>query len=164
MPHAIAISTACDEAMSPTAARVYRITDAPAVIPVATDGNTREDNADDGSDHPSSGKPWDGNNPNNPLPRANSRISSSPPHNAGMAPATMAITWNKPRRCGLRVSTAAHPSGSPMTSAIARLITIRGKVIPTRSATWDATERPLITDVPKSPCNRSSIQSAYCAG
>ena len=116
-----------------------------------------------GDDQPSSGKPCAGSNPNRPEPRENSSISSRPPHNAGMAPATIAMPWYRPRNRWLRASTAAQPSGSPIASAIRRLSTISGKVTDMRVTTCPATDLPPTADTPRLPCSSPSIQSPYCA-
>ncbi len=137
--------------------------DAPAVMPVVSAGISRQDRAFPGVAQPVSGKPCAGSNPNSPVPRENSRISSRPPHNAGTAPPTIAMPWNRPRSRGLRVRTAAQPSGRPIASAISRLSTIRGNVTAARMAICRATGRPPTVDTPRSPCSRPAIQSPYCA-
>ena len=132
-------------------------------MPVVSAGSSRQDRAFPGVAQPVSGKPCAGSNPNSPVPRENSRISSRPPHNAGTAPPTIAMPWNRPRSRGLRVRTAAQPSGRPIASAISRLSTIRGNVTAARMAICRATGRPPTADTPRSPCSMPAIQSPYCA-
>ena len=113
---------------------------------------------------PSSGKPCAGSSPSSPEPRENSRISSRPPHNAGTAPPTIAIPWNRPRSCGLRVRTAAQPSGNPIASAISRLSTISGNV--TRGAHARPAARPTCRRLRTRRDRHAAgpvIQSPYCA-
>ena len=132
-------------------------------MPVAKAGKTSAAIALSGAAHPASGNPCEGSNPISPMPFENSRINSKPPHSAGIAPATIAAAWNTPRSRTLRVNTAAHPSGSPIASAISRLSTISGKVTEAREDTCADTALPLTTEVPRSPCSKPSTQSPYCA-
>ena len=133
------------------------------MTPTDNAGKINDSIAEPGAPQPSRGNPCEGKTPISPTPRPNSRISSNPPHKAGMAPPLMASTWNTERTRSERASTAAQPSGRPMTKAINMPRMIRGKVMAAREPTSEVTERPVRMDVPKSPWISAPIQSKYCA-